>query len=55
MQNGLNALKASIPGTEFLNVFVNTIFVLITASPKYRVIRNDCRGFGKLSYTIHLR
>jgi len=22
---------------------------------KYRVIRNDCRGFNNLSYTIHLR
>jgi len=22
---------------------------------KYRVIRNDCRGFKKLSYTVHLR
>jgi len=21
----------------------------------YRVIRNDCRGFNNLSYTIHLR
>jgi len=21
---------------------------------KYRVIRNDCRGFNNLSYTIHL-
>jgi len=21
----------------------------------YRVIRNDCRGFHNLSYTIHLR
>ena len=22
---------------------------------KYRVIRNDCRGFDNFSYTIHLR
>ena len=22
---------------------------------KYRVIRNDCRGFNNLSYAIHLR
>jgi len=22
---------------------------------KYRVIRNDCRGFNNLSYTIHLQ
>jgi hypothetical protein len=22
---------------------------------KYRVIKNDCRGFNNLSYTIHLR
>ena len=22
---------------------------------KYRVIRNDCRGFNNLSHTIHLR
>ena len=22
---------------------------------KYRVIRNDCRGFNNLSYTIHLK
>jgi len=22
---------------------------------KYRVIRNDCRGFNNLSYTLHLR
>jgi hypothetical protein len=36
--------------------------MLFKASPKiiqmlemYRVIRNDCRGFNKLSYTIHLR
>jgi hypothetical protein len=21
----------------------------------YRIIRNDCRGFNNLSYTIHLR
>jgi hypothetical protein len=24
-------------------------------SGKYRVIKNDCRGFNNLSYTIHLR
>ena len=24
------------------------------AQQMYRVIRNDCRGFNKLSYTIHL-
>ena len=23
--------------------------------PIYRVIRNDCRGFNNLSYTIHFR
>ena len=22
---------------------------------KHRVVRNDCRGFNNLSYTIHLR
>jgi hypothetical protein len=24
-------------------------------NPVYRVIRNDCRGFNNLPYTIHLR
>ena len=28
---------------------------LITFVILYRVIRNDCRGFNNLSYTIHLR
>ena len=28
---------------------------LISLLPQYRVIRNDCRGFNNLSYTIRLR
>jgi hypothetical protein len=27
----------------------------VMAKHKYRVIKNDCRGFNNLSYTIHLR
>jgi hypothetical protein len=29
--------------------------VLTEWGKKYRVIRNECRGFNNLSYTIHLR
>ena len=28
---------------------------ILNTGPEYRVIRNDCRGFNNLSYTIHLR
>ena len=28
---------------------------LLAVKAKYRVIRNDCRGFKNLSYTTHLR
>jgi len=31
------------------------IEVQLSPFRKYRVIRNDCRGFNNLSYTIHLR
>jgi len=30
-------------------------FVKLQFVPLYRVIRNECRGFNNLSYTIHLR
>ena len=29
--------------------------LILKFSPNYRVIRNDCRGFNNLSYTIPLR
>ena len=28
---------------------------MLVCHPVYRVIRNECRGFNNLSYTIHLR
>jgi len=36
-------------------VIVAVVVVAVEYSCKYRVIRNDCRGFNNLSYTIHLR
>jgi hypothetical protein len=39
-------------------LFINKryrIYVCYTNITIYRVIRNDCRGFNNLSYTIHLR
>jgi len=41
--------------TEF--PFKTVYFLGVRGYPtsKYRVIRNDCRGFNNLSYTIHLR
>ena len=40
-----------------LQVFVTYLVGAIYVQPLwfYRVIRNDCRGFNNLSYTIHLR
>jgi len=38
--------------SETTNQLLRTI---CHVSLKYRVIRNDCRGFNNLSYTIHLR
>ena len=38
-------------GRECLQRGTNFVF----KSEKYRVIKNDCRGFNNLSYTIHLR
>ena len=37
--------------TDYLSIFVDRIAEMF----KYRVIRNDCRDFNNLSYTIHLR
>ena len=31
------------------------IFLDLHQHVKYRVIRNDCRGFNNLSYTVHMR
>ena len=41
-----------------LQVFVTYLIACISVvllNKKYRVIRNDCRGFNNLSYTIHLK
>ena len=58
------------PGVQFINKENNTtaqdcsnpdcVMLWVTAivqfsSALYRVIRNECRGFNNLSYTIHLR
>jgi len=34
---------------------IKTLCKLSARVYMYRVIRNDCRGFNNLSYTIHLR
>jgi len=41
--------KSLFIGCLFSNT-LNKLYIYI-----YRVIRNDCRGFNNLSYTIHLR
>ena len=41
-----------------LRVFVTYLIACVSVTllnKKYRVIRNDCRDFNNLSYTIHLR
>jgi len=39
-----------------LNTYLESIyFSTLSLLRLYRVIRNDCRGFNNLSYTIHLR
>jgi len=40
-------------------VYLSLFELLISSEPLdnliYSVIRNDCRGFNNLSYTLHLR
>jgi len=43
-------IRWPLPATNFI---VST--AVDTRHCKYRVIKNDCRGFNNLSYTIHLR
>jgi len=44
----------SIYVLEYLQ-YLHVSHFLCVLSGKYRVIRNDCRGFNNLSYAIHLR
>jgi len=45
-----NGLSVSVEQWEFIDQPRNCYVTM-----KYRVIRNDCRGFNNLSYTMHLR
>jgi hypothetical protein len=36
-------------------IYINNERLGLTEILLYRVIRNDCRGFNNLSYTLHLR
>jgi len=53
-----NTVRIQLPLTEqqcFKIAHISTLMGHHGALYKYRVIRNDCRGFNNLSYTIHLR
>jgi hypothetical protein len=39
----------------YINLDVATETPTPPGRQKYTVIRNDCRGFNELSYTVHLR
>ena len=49
--------KNELRFNSFLNLDIQQwiLCVIPGVSVKYRVIKNDCRGFNNLSYTIHLR
>ena len=54
----------SVTSTPCLGLYHNAVVIqpvlyeakfVVSKKLKYRVIKNDCRGFNNLSHTIHLR